>query len=76
MPPGGWGIPEPYGSVLPDSFEVLGIDQQDFSQMFSLMDIDGSGDLAYDEFIQAFIKARRRSRDACFVQHLRHGMAL
>lgn len=43
--------------AIRETLEVLGINMEDFSQMFTLMDVDGSGDLDYDEFIESFLKA-------------------
>jgi len=38
--------------------DVMGLDENDLHNLFKMLDQDGSGDLDYDEFINAFLKAQ------------------
>mmetsp|Transcript_81001 Transcript_81001/g.208506 ORF Transcript_81001/g.208506 Transcript_81001/m.208506 type:complete len:610 (-) Transcript_81001:361-2190(-) len=49
----GYNMPE-----VRQTLNLIGIDRDDLKDMFSLMDEDGSGDLNYDEIIEAFSKAQ------------------
>eukprot|EP00931_Biecheleriopsis_adriatica_P079392 TRINITY_DN5279_c0_g1_i2.p1 TRINITY_DN5279_c0_g1~~TRINITY_DN5279_c0_g1_i2.p1 ORF type:complete len:520 (-),score=88.71 TRINITY_DN5279_c0_g1_i2:46-1605(-) len=57
---------------LYDKFTSLGIDKNDMDTIFKAMDNDNSGDVDYEEFVSAFMKAEQNeTRAQSMLLHLR-----